>query len=115
MPIDTSQLLALSANLGKASLTVTLTAAKVVAKSANDLEAAAKQAAPVDTGNLRNSIGTDLRGLSATVGPTASYGPYLEYGTSRMPPQPYMTPAAERITPAFEKAIEQLAAKALGE
>ena len=46
MSVDTSQLLALSADLGKASLTVTLTAAKVVAKSALDLEAAAKQAAP---------------------------------------------------------------------
>jgi HK97 gp10 family phage protein len=34
--------------------------------------------------------------LTAEVGPTAEYGAFVEYGTSRMRAQPYMTPASEQ-------------------
>ena len=103
-------LLKLSADLGKASYEVTRKAQMVVAKTAHDIEADAKSLAPVDTGALRNSIGTTISngGLSAEIGPTVHYAPYLEYGTRRMPPQPYMGPAAERRAEPFVKAIESL-------
>ena len=103
-------LLKLSADLGKASYEVTRKAQLVVAKTAHDIEADAKSFAPVDTGMLRNSIGTTISngGLSAEIGPTVHYAPYLEYGTRRMPPQPYMGPAAERRAEAFVKAVESL-------
>ena len=103
-------LLKLSADLGKASYEVTRKAQLVVAKTAHDIEADAKSLAPVDTGALRNSIGTTISngGLSAEIGPTVHYAPYLEYGTRRMPPQPYMGPAAERRAEPFVKAIESL-------
>ena len=47
------------------------------------------------TGDLRRSIGLDLGndGLSAAVGPTAHYGPYVEFGTRFMDAQPYLRPA----------------------
>ena len=101
-------LLKLSADLGKASYEVTRKAQLVVAKTAHDIEADAKSLAPVDTGMLRNSIGSTISGLSAEIGPTVHYAPYLEYGTRRMPPQPYMGPAAERRAEPFVKAIESL-------
>ena len=103
-------LLKLSADLGKASYEATRKAQKVVAKTAHDIEADAKSLAPVDTGMLRNSISTTIGagGLSAEIGPTVHYAPYLEYGTRRMPPQPYMGPAAERRAEPFVKAVEQL-------
>ena len=103
-------LLKLSADLGKASYDVTRKAQAVIAKTALDIEADAKSLAPVDTGALRNSIGTTISngGLSAEIGPTVHYAPYLEYGTRRMPPQPYMGPAAERRAEPFVKAIESL-------
>ena len=103
-------LLKLSADLGKASYEVTRKAQLVVAKTAHDIEADAKSLAPWDTGTLRNSISTTIGagGLSAEIGPTVDYAPYLEYGTRRMPPQPYMGPAAERRAEPFVKAVESL-------
>ena len=103
-------LLKLSADLGKASYEVTRKAQAVVAKTAHDIEADAKSFAPVDTGMLRNSISTTIgaSGLSAEIGPTVHYAPFLEYGTRRMRPQPYMGPAAERRAEPFVQAIESL-------
>jgi len=62
----------------------------------------------VDTGALRNSIGTNVTGLSAEIGPTVNYAPYQEYGTSRMAAHPYMGPAADEVTPGFVSAMEQI-------
>lgn len=86
----------------------------IVKKTAKDIEASAKAIAPVDTGNLRNSIKTsDLRTVSqsapsAEVRASAIYAQYLEFGTSRMAPQPFMGPAASKHEPAFLKAMEEL-------
>lgn len=98
----------LAADLGKAGAGAVGKAAIVVRKAATDIERDAKILAPVDTGNLRNSIGAVVRGLRAEVGPTAEYGVYVEHGTSRMGPQPYMGPAAERHTAPFELAMRKV-------
>lgn len=98
-------------DLEKAAAEVRPKTAKIVAKAANDVETRAKQAAPVDTGNLRNSISTETAsdGLSAVVGPTANYGAYVEYGTASMSPQPFMGPAWDVVEPGFVQALEELA------
>ena len=103
-------LLKLSADLGKASYEVTRKAQQVVAKTAHDVESTAKSLAAVDTGAMRNSIGTTITngGLSAEIGPTASYGAYVEFGTRRMRPQPYMRPAADQHFPQFVEAVSRL-------
>ena len=108
--IDTSQLNALTAALVKSEEKVTAMAGLAVAKTALDCEAAAKRKAPVDTGALRNSIGTSIAGdrMSAEIGPTVNYAPYQEYGTSRMAAQPYMGPALDEVTPGFVSAMEQI-------
>ena len=108
---DFSELIRLAADLGKASAEITRKASQVVRKAAFDIESGAKTRVPVDTGNLKNSIGVTLSatGLSAEVGPTAHYGIYLEYGTRRIsPPRPYMGPATAAVEPSFVEAIEQL-------
>ena len=91
--------------------TLTRRASQVVRKAALDTMADAKTLAPVDTGNLRGSITTDTRtgDLSAVVEATASYAAYVEFGTRRMRPQPYMRPAQDRNTDPFMDAIAQLA------
>lgn len=117
---DAGPLRALSADLTAAGRQVGNKARAVVRKAAIDIERDAKALAPVDTGNLKSSIGhSDLRigttgSLVAEIGPTANYGVFLENGTSRMPPQPFMGPAADRNTPSFEQAMAQLGAEALG-
>lgn len=103
------ELFDLAADLGKASFAATRKASLVVAKSAHDVERIAKTRAPVDTGALRNSISATVHTLSAEVGPTVNYAPYLEFGTSRMAPQPFMGPAADATEPGFVAAMEQLA------
>lgn len=61
------------------------------------VERAAKLACPVDTGRLRSSItretGRDDRGLVARIGTDVHYGIFVEMGTTRMRPQPYLRPA----------------------
>jgi HK97 gp10 family phage protein len=110
----------LSADIAKAAKTTGARAQAVVRKTAIDIEGTAKQIAPVDTGNLKGSIGhSDLRtvgrsgSLVVEIGPTASYGVFLEQGTSRMAPQPFMGPAADRHTPGFHQAMAQLGLEGL--
>lgn len=81
-------------------------AKEAIYKTAADIEARAKVAAPVDTGNLRSSIrkrGINQHAAEVVVG--AEYGIYVEYGTSRMGAQPYLQPAVEAARPGFEAAL----------
>jgi HK97 gp10 family phage protein len=89
----------------------------LVRKAAMDVVAHAQQAAPVDTGNLRNSIRQHPTGpWSARVVVGAEYGAYIEYGhrlvawghdTGRdVPARPFLTPAVERVRPEFHEAAK---------
>lgn len=106
-------LMRLSIDLTQAGQAAQFQAPRIVAKAASDVEAAGKARCPVDTGTLRNSIGSDLdlAGASAIIGPAADYGAYVEYGTSgprTSGPQPYMGPALDQVAPGFIAAIEKL-------
>lgn len=104
----------LSADLRGVSVSAAQKALLAVQKTAKSIEAGAKQRAPVDTGNLRNSITTTLSGgagagaSEATVTAGANYSPYVEFGTSRMAPQPFFGPAVDEATPQFEQAMAEL-------
>lgn len=91
----------------------------VVRKTAKDIQATAKTLAPVDTGNLKGAIVTsDLRAVStsgtigAAVQAKANYSGFVELGTSRMAPQPFMGPAADKHSPAFAAAMAEILARA---
>ena len=118
--VDVSELNRLAVTIDNAAKTIGETGSAVVRKTALDIEATAKAFAPVDTGALRNSIGTDVHGDSASrvveavVGPTVEYGPYVEFGTSRMAPRAFMGPALDRHTPDFIAALEQVDQVAIG-
>ncbi len=62
------------------------------------IQSDARRACPVDTGQLRSSIVAepvreDGDRLVLRVGTNVEYAAYVEFGTSRMAPQPYMRPA----------------------
>ncbi len=53
----------------------------------------AKAACPVDTGTLRESIGAECDGRRAEIYADTDYAAYVEFGTSKMSPQPYLIPS----------------------
>lgn len=59
-------------------------------------EGYAKRACPVDTGRLRNSIThiVDEGTRHVIIGTNVEYAPYVELGTRRQKPQPFLYPAA---------------------
>ncbi len=121
--LDTTELDRIAAQLG-------VKREAVGRKVAFDIEARAKQLAPVDTSALRNSIYTVTQAedgysqaaaaaesarpgtrseahpkpsgnVIACVGPCVEYAEYVELGTSKMAAQPYLVPAVEQVTEAF--------------
>lgn len=82
----------------------------VVRKASFDVEGQAKNRVPVDTGALKNSISTEFEdnGLTGIIAPHMEYATFVEFGTKRMSAQPYMTPAAEAVMPAFVSAMKQM-------
>lgn len=73
--------------------------ARDLQRRALQVDRAAKQLCPVDTGRLRSSItnqlGADAEGLVAVVGTNVEYAPYVELGTRNAPAQAFLLPALE--------------------
>lgn len=83
------------------------------------LETAAKMKTPVDTGNLVNSITTELTSSDdasayAQVGTGAEYAEPVEYGHittggTNVPAQPYMRPALDETSETIKATIARFA------
>ena len=71
-------------------------------------EGYAKKLAPVDTGNLRNSITHDVDDgePSAYIGTNVEYATYQELGTIHMKAQPFLKPAVNDHKDEYRKIIE---------
>lgn len=71
--------------------------AKDILRRTIQVERAAKQLCPVDTGRLRSSVTHELdrdgQGIVGVVGTDVDYAPYVEFGTSRASAQPFLRPA----------------------
>jgi HK97 gp10 family phage protein len=111
--LDVSQLVALGVRMQGAGPAVQAGASTALRRTAYAIQGDAMVLAPVDTGNLVNSISTTIEGLSAEIGPTADYGIYVELGTSTQPGQPFMAPAFERRVPEYVDALGHLAEAAV--
>ncbi len=117
--VDTSEVRALASRMATAGARVGAQGALLLRKTAFDIEADAKQFAPVDTGALRNSISSSFDGdgrhgaMTAEIGPTVDYGIYQEFGTSTQPGTPFLGPAFDRRVPSYNEALGILAAREL--
>ena len=71
-------------------------------------EGYAKKLAPVDTGNLRNSITHDVddEEPAAYIGTNVEYAPYVCLGTIHMKAQPFLKPAVAANANIYRKIIE---------
>lgn len=141
---DTSELDDFIGDLAKARPKTEALTRVVVAKTAFDTMAGGQSRAPVDTGNLKNSIGQDIDddGLGFEAGPTANYGGDVEYGSAPHvirarnakalfwpgaehpvrqvnhpgnAPQPYMRPAFEQAIKPLDKLMAEVGKKAIEE
>lgn len=108
----------LAADLRGAAAGAPMLASMAVKKATFDIEAHAKEIAPFRFGFLKNSINSDFSSSNAyvavgRVGPTANYGAFLEFGTHKMAPRPYMGPATDAVEPLFNAAMQQIADRTL--
>ena len=68
-----------------------------LSKTAQQVETEAKRLVPVLTGNLRRSITHQVSSDAAIVSAAAGYAFYVEFGTGRMSPRPYLRPALASV------------------
>lgn len=115
--VDNSEFRIMAAQMRAAHGRVGADGSKIVRAYTLRVEARAKVYCPVDTGHLRNSIGSEFEGsgrsgeMTGTVTAGANYARFVEYGTSRMHAQPFMNPALDEEGPGFLEACAQLAAR----
>ena len=69
-------------------------------------EGYAKEECPVDTGRLQNSISHARDDNAAYIGTNVEYAPYIELGTSRMKPRPYLRPAATEHSDEYKEIVK---------
>ena len=69
-------------------------------------ESYAKDLCPVDTGRLRNSITNANDGESVYIGTNVEYAAFVEIGTTKMKPRPYLRPAATEHTEEYRQIME---------
>ena len=83
----------------------------IVENAGDNMVTYAQGIVPVRTGNLMASIFADVdeENLSVTLGATADYASFIEYGTVKMRAQPFLQPAAdlgeEEMNARIEEAI----------
>lgn len=105
---DASELDALADELAKAGPKATRRTSQDMTKIAAKFRDEAKAAAPVETGELRDSIKVrgDKEGRTIVADSRAAF--FQEFGTSNHPPQPFMWPqipaAVKRMSDALEAA-----------
>ena len=88
----------------------------VLKKVAADIEADAKTRAAYRTGHLRGSIrGHQVNQHEAHIDVRADYAAYVEFGTRKMGPRPFLGPAVDAARPEFEQAIGQAVEQGLRE
>lgn len=82
---------------------------KAIQVNGSELQTKAKEKAPVDTGQLKRSIGLEITdgGLTAEVEPGVDYAAYQEYGTRFMNAQPFMRPSLQEQAKQFRKDLER--------
>lgn len=87
---------------------------RVVEENAGQAAENARDLAPVDSGELKHGIA--VRKYGRAEGAVISAAPHsvmVEYGTSRMPPQPFMLPAAQDARGKFMESARTAAREVL--
>lgn len=112
--IDMTEMLNLANDLGARAVLVARRSAKAVGEAAELVETTAKRDAPRgETGNLIDSIRTTGSALEREVKANAYYSIFVEFGTSKMAPQPFMMPAGDKGEAKLMKDLNTIISEAL--
>lgn len=76
-------------------------------------ETYAKEATPVDTGRLRNSISHAVDGEAVYIGSNVEYAPYVELGTSRAKAHHMLQKAATEHSAEYKRLAEDAVKSAI--
>lgn len=117
--IDTTEVRGLASRLEGAGGRVGARASAAFRKTVYDIEADMKALIvsydAVDTGNMLNSVSSQISGdgrrgsIAAEIGPTADYAIYVHEGTSVMPGRPFAGDAFDRRVPGYLEALAKIA------
>ena len=114
MAVDAAELARFAADLRRYGPALRAESEKMVAEQGAKLRDSARSHAPVASGELRDSIGLEASGLTATVEAKARHARFVEYGTSVMAPQEFMRPAADKAYHDLQAAAAKVVDKVLG-
>jgi HK97 gp10 family phage protein len=116
LDVDTSDLEEIAHNLNDAAKILPEVLGKVVSKSADRIVELAKQfvpqppGAPYAQGDLKASIHKqEVGNLGVAVGTAAPYAAYVEFGTHKMRPQPFLYPAVGIVMPEMRPKLTEAA------
>ena len=93
--VDMSPVLAWIANAARVQPAVYAAARDAVEETTAEIEELARYLAPERTGDLKDSIHSNVNGLQGRVYTELRYAPYVEFGTWKDPVQPFLYPAAD--------------------
>jgi HK97 gp10 family phage protein len=113
MSLDMSEVAALGKSLKASGSDLRSGASKAVRQSTKRVESGAKQRAHVLSGELRDSIYSATKGTTGQIIATSAHAIFNEYGTSRMAPIPFMTPALEAEEADFVSRLDRAAAQSI--
>lgn len=121
MQVDVSEILEFADKVDKSGDQLAGQLVGAVTKAAAVGETVARAWAPVGaTGNLRRSIETEVQGtgrtaagVRAVIKAKVPYGWYVEAGTARQRPQPFMRRGRDAAEPVVVVELERAAAKVL--
>lgn len=94
--------------------------ADAVEQAAATVQRLARERVPVRTGDLARSIDVTVEGpsraasLTVSIGSDLQYAPYVEHGTFRSQPRPFLGPAFEEGQSELRRLIDEAVDRALG-
>lgn len=107
---ETAQIRQLALQLAAVGPVAEAAARAIIRTGANASYSGSRDIVPVLTGHLRSTIymREDRDGLGWETGADADYASYIENGTSRMAPQPFILPPFEQAVQITEFALNTM-------
>lgn len=103
--VEVQNLKSLQAKLDALPDAVRRGAERATSNETEELAAAMRGNAPVDTGELVDSIHAETSGSEGQVVVDADHAGPVEFGTSTTPAQPYIEPAVEQVRQSFPQRV----------